>query len=181
MRLLTHSYLFVLVKNNADVNHSYRDLKPIHVIMKRRFEGIEDIIELFLAKGANINDKNSAGLTPLHIAVNTQDYIYFTHGFNRAQTPSLIKFLLRKGALINAQDNAGDTPLHIAVKAQDSDSILVLLNNNCDTSVLNKAELTALELAKKINKNSVIIAMLENPESFIKSAEKVVVETDNQV
>ena len=149
--------------------------------MKRPFVGIEDIIDLFLAKGANINDKNSAGLTPLHILVSRQDYIYFSRSFNRAQIPSLVKFLLRKGALINAQDNVGDTPLHVAVKAQDSDSILVLLNNNCDTSVLNKAELTALELAKKINSNSVILAMLENPEAFIKPADKVVVETDNQL
>lgn len=162
------------MKNHADVNHTYRDLKPIQIIMTRRFDGIEDVIELFLAKGANINDKNSAGLTPLHILV-TKHYVH------SAQTPSLVKFLLRKGASINSQDNAGDTPLHVAVKAQDSDSILVLLNNNCDTSLLNKAELTALGLAKSINCNSVIITMLENPEAFIKPAERVIVETENQV
>lgn len=165
----------LIVNSKADVNHSWRDMKPIHTIMKRRFDGVVGIIELFLANGANINDKNSLGSTPLHILVDKKDTWNFPHeDYKPVKTVPMLQLLLRKGALINAQDNAGDTPLHAAIRAQDNESVLVLLNNNCDTSLLNKAEQSPLDMAQSIpNGNSVIVAMLQNPGAFITDANRV--------
>ena len=154
--------------------------------MNRRFIGIADIIELFLANGANINDKNSTGSTPLHILVCTKNYwsSLYLDGYDNSQDTviSLLKLLLKKGASINAQDDNGDTPLHLAVETQHEEVILVLLSNNCDTSLVNKANQTPLALAMTIRQcNTMIIAMLENPEEFIKPAEKVYVEGKDEV
>jgi len=157
--------------------------------MNRRFIGIADIIELFLANGANINDKNSTGSTPLHILVCTNNIFasFYLDGPNYSSRDtdtliSLLKLLLKKGASINAQDDNGDTPLHLAVETQHEEVILVLLSNNCDTSLVNKANQTPLALAMTIRQcNTMIIAMLENPEEFIEPAEKVYVEGKDEV
>lgn len=162
--------------------------------MFRRFKGTADIIELFLANGANINDKTSSNSTPLHILVgpnfcwsirmaNTSIYDSL-HSCGGETVPSLVKLLLSKGALINAQDDYGDTPLHAAVKAQCEEVVLILLSNNCDTSLVNKENQTPLALAMATHHcSTVIIGMLENPEAFIKPVDKVYVEVEgaNQV
>ncbi len=154
--------------------------------MNRRFKGTADIIELFLTNGANINDKNSTGSTPLHILIYPNDIwssLYDSRHSSAGDTiSSLLKLLLKKGALINAQDDNGNTPLHLAVKTQRDEVILVLLSNNCDTTLVNKANQTPLALATSMGKcNTVIIAMLENPEAFIKQTEKVYVEGKDEV
>jgi ankyrin repeat protein len=154
--------------------------------MYRRFKGTSRVIELLLSNGANINDKNSAGSTPLHILVGRKELWRFTtEGLSsdgKESISSLLKLVLRKGALINAQDNKGKTPLHLAVEAQDDEAILVLLSNNCNTSLVNEGNQTPLELAKTLHQcNTVIMAMLENPDAFVKPAEKVEVEVGVEV
>ena len=62
-----------------------------------------DIVTYLISKGANINRKNSNGLTCLHIA-----------SYNNYS--DIVKILLDKGANINAVDNNQNTPLIYAVK-----------------------------------------------------------------
>ncbi len=59
------------------------------------------IIKLLLQNGADINAKNDAGLTRLHLDV-------------VAGHPVLVRFLLNNGANVNAKDSRGVTPLHLA-------------------------------------------------------------------
>ncbi len=155
--------------------------------MFRRFKGTADIIELFLANGANINDKTSTGYTPLHILVSPNNWsfpmaytsTYYDSRGGGETVPLLVKLLLSKGALINAQDDNGDTPLHAAIKAQREEIVLILLSNNCDTSLVNKENLTPIALAMAThNCSTVIMGMLENPEAFIKPTDKVRVEVE---
>ena len=62
-----------------------------------------EVYELLLSKGANIDEKNNYGSTPLHQAVGDQSL-------------DLVKFLVLKKADINAQDSSSRTPLDIAKK-----------------------------------------------------------------
>jgi hypothetical protein len=59
------------------------------------------IVALFLSKGSDINEKDEAGNTPLHSAV-------------QYGKSDLVIFLVEKGADINAKNAFEDTPLRIA-------------------------------------------------------------------
>jgi ankyrin repeat protein len=59
------------------------------------------MIELLLAKGANINIKKNDGYTPLHLAVGRGNV-------------AMVELLVAKGADVNVKNNAGDTPLMLA-------------------------------------------------------------------
>ncbi len=59
------------------------------------------IVDLFLSKGCDVNEKDEAGNTPLHYAVQ----------YGKAD---LVVFLIEKGADINAKNTFEDTPLKLA-------------------------------------------------------------------
>ncbi len=59
--------------------------------------------KILVSGGANVNEKNSEGKTPLHNAVN----FGFIH---------LTKYLVLKGAKVDTRDNSGKTPLGIAIE-----------------------------------------------------------------
>jgi len=59
------------------------------------------VVELLIAKGADISAKNKNGCTPLHAAA-------------LGDQKEVVELLIAKGANINAKDNDGHTPLHTA-------------------------------------------------------------------
>ena len=107
----------LLIANGADVNVKEKDT-PMH---KAAMNGHKDIAELLIANGADVNaksfdnnqllmtmdlamypawaEKNSAGLTPLHLV----------------KTKEIAKLLITKGADVNAQNAVGNTPLNFAI------------------------------------------------------------------
>ena len=107
----------LLIANDADVNVKEKNT-PIH---KAAMNGHKDIAELLIANGADVNaksfdnnqllrtmalgmypawaEKNSAGLTPLHLV----------------KTKEIAKLLITKGADVNAQNAVGNTPLNFAI------------------------------------------------------------------
>lgn len=72
-----------------------------------------DLVKELLSLKADINARNVAGFTALHMAAE--------QGFDE-----IAVYLLENGADINAESNEGSTPLHLAVK-YDQDSMLKLL------------------------------------------------------
>lgn len=151
---------------------------PIH---KAAFEGRNDVIELLLEKGIDIDIKNRDNKSPLHYAVingklDTTKYlllkganINLRDNFNRVPLHEavsylnlkVVKELIKKGADINSQDKKGRTPLYIAVNNRSKDIVLFLLNNNADVNIKDTNGDSPISLAKQKGEKE-IHTMLKN-------------------
>ena len=87
-----------LIEGGADVNK--RTPYGTTPLIRAVDAGFKDIVELLIAKGANVNAKDNWDWTPLHSAV---------YGHNE-----IVELLIAKGANVNARDKAGRTPLWYA-------------------------------------------------------------------
>ena len=66
-------------------------------------DGNEALLRRELSNGANVNEKNEDGYTPLHLAAQS--------GHKR-----IVELLIDKGSDVNAKNDDGDTPLDVAIK-----------------------------------------------------------------
>lgn len=96
--------------------------------------GFDDLVELLLTKGADINAKEKNGFTPLHasaqngfektVEILLENHADINSGTNEKRTPlysavdrdheQIISMLIEKGADVNIGINNGWTPLHRA-------------------------------------------------------------------
>jgi len=98
-------------------------------------DGDIDQVQLLLSKGANVNEKNRMGWTPLHTAIQNRRL-------------ALIEPLIAKGADINATNNRGQTPLMAAVYIGQKDAVELLIAKGADINIIGGGD-NALSLAKK--------------------------------
>ena len=75
--------------------------------------------ELCLALGEDLNERDSDGNTPLHLAA-------------QAENPSAATLLLEAGADISARNHMGATPLHMVVDNEGAEVVTVLLEAGAD-------------------------------------------------
>lgn len=94
-----------------------------------------DIIETLLGYNADVNEKNSDGDTPLHVASMT---------FHK-----LARALLKSKADVNAKNNNGDTPLHIAYEHRNYTMVELLIEHGADINATNNNNLTPIMLKKE--------------------------------
>ncbi len=124
-------------------------------------------IELLLANGADLNERDDKGDTPLHSAILRGDEelarLFIAHGVdvNAKNNSSLtalhhaasggragiVPLLLTKGAEVNASDNRGDTPLHNAALRGYGEVVKVLLAHGANVTVKNSRNRTPLDEA----------------------------------
>lgn len=136
------------------------------------FEAIEknDLVAVkdFIARGININGRNSKGSTPLHFAAfysnSTMVELLVAHGSaidaenNEGLTPlyfsvqegkrKVVEFLLSRGAEINTKAKNGWTPLHVAASKGHKAIVELLMNRSADVNTGNDRGATALSLAE---------------------------------
>ena len=110
------------VSGIKDINETGIDgMTMLHVASE---VGAERIVKLLLAQGAEVDGKNSAGKTPLHLASGCM---------NVEGSPGLVaKALLEKGASVEGQDPRGSLPLTAAVGTHNSPVLKQLIKYNCD-------------------------------------------------
>jgi ankyrin repeat protein len=95
----------------------------------------KEIVELLIAKGAEVNVTDSRGRTPAHWAANRQRAQILRllanttgkHGWTplhwaaRHGKRAMAELLLSNGARVDIKDDEGQTPLDIAIKYMDDD------------------------------------------------------------
>lgn len=106
--------------------------QPIHLL---DMECNEDILDLLLANGADINARNDEGVTLLHIVTD----------------PDAIDLLIRRGADIEARDIRGWTPLIEQANNQDNgpDVTAALLDYGANPNATGTGGETALSFARQ--------------------------------
>jgi len=96
------------------------------------------LLEILIAKGANVDAADLNGLTPLMAAASM--------GLDQN-----VRVLISAGAKVNARDEKGSTPLIWAAISGHPQVVEILLAHGADGKVKNKDGHTALSLSKRIN------------------------------
>ena len=96
------------------------------------------VVELLVAKGADVNAQASSGATPLFWAI------------LRDQKDE-VKFLIDRGANVNAADAYGDTILDIVLHLQYTSMIQMLLDKNVDINALDQSQHRPLTYALQMD------------------------------
>lgn len=109
---------------------------------------IQKVREL-ITKGANLNEKDKLGYTPLHIATMCNER-------------EIVGLLLENGADVNAKDNIGETPLHYAVIDRYDDIVVALVANGADINVKNWQNSAPLHVATLYGRSNIVQHLIDN-------------------
>jgi ankyrin repeat protein len=159
----------LLIKNGADAKQKFKGKDGKFGCLEiAAQEGLLEITKLLITAGADPNERDLHGHTPLRIAARngrTGLVTFFiskgcevdTKGDDGA-TPlehaagkghlEIVKILLENGANVNHQDNDKDSPLGEAAKSGFIEIVNLLLSKGADTTLKNKDGYTAEALAK---------------------------------
>jgi hypothetical protein len=116
---------------NPNYNDGYRSSVLSSAVFGRR----GDIVKHLIDHGADVNQRNDNGTTPLMVA-----------GFVSRDQLQLIAFLLNRGADINAVDRDGRTILMRAIRFGFNDQAVFLIQRGADTTVKDRYGKTALDI-----------------------------------
>ena len=94
--------LDILCKKAENIDIGY----PVHQACKGTTQGGTDILNVLLRHGAQINIRDTMGMTPLIVACQYRNYF-------------LVNFLLQNGADVNICSLDGNTPLHHLIERND--------------------------------------------------------------
>ena len=113
-------------------------------------------IEELLASGADVNQQDIFGDTPLH-------------GAARYGHANAIRMFIEAGALVNQQDNGGRTPLHLAAMIGRADAIRMLIEAGALINQQDSYGKTAVDIATASNRQH-IVALLNDYNQRIEQA-----------
>lgn len=109
---------------------------PLLIALKK---GHTIIARILLNAGADVNEKDKLGLTPLMLACGKPTFGY----------RDIAETLIKKGAHINVRDALGYTPLLLALSGGTIDIAEMLINKGADVSVRTRKGETPLSLAQQ--------------------------------
>lgn len=141
----------LLIASGADVNaKNYNGMTPLHAAADNGYnetsrmyqilgyrddpdlkllpQMLSEIIQLLVAKGADVNAKDDYGNTPLHAAARVQSYVISKAGYNK----DVSGLLIADGAVVNAKNQDGNTPLFFAAKNMHKDVVGLLIAKGAD-------------------------------------------------
>lgn len=109
---------------------------PIHLAVQyNRVRGLN----LLVAKGADVNQRDARSQTPLHLAA-----------FHRAYE-CLWALLENKKRVLNQEDNSSRTALHLAVQVGSAKAVVMLLNAGASANRLSRGRSTPLQLLAPVD------------------------------
>jgi len=112
-------------------------------------------VKQLLSSGADVNERNSRGTTPLMAAAYKGNM-------------DLAKLLVEKGADVNARSNKGSTPLMAAVQYGNKEPVKFLLDNGADANAKEEKGLNAYQLAAMKDQRE-LVALLRDKTTDKKS------------
>jgi ankyrin repeat protein len=142
-----------LLSKKANVNASSTNSSPVHEAVRQHSQQLLDII---LSAGGNINLTTDFGKTPLHMAIQEEqegliDYLISKKADVKAKNDGLVgclhfgaatsnhklleKLLKFKELNANERNGNGKTPLHVAAEKNNIDHIKILLNLGVDSKI----------------------------------------------
>ncbi|XP_076453246.1 rabankyrin-5-like [Babylonia areolata] len=164
-----NSVVRVFLKYKADVqqsadnmrvvpNFNLKDSEGQTVLGLALWGGLHETAAAFLTAGANINERNSAGMTLLHEAIEKQDtvsalFLIEHHAdiesvspdklrpLQRAITrhlPVIVETLCQRGANMDVLDSEGNCPLWQALETGQEDIAHILVHHKCDINLWSK-------------------------------------------
>ncbi len=116
---------------------------PLLLALKK---GYTIIAKILLNAGADVNEKDKLGLTPLMVACGKPTFGY----------REVAETLIRKGAHINVRDALGYTPLLLALSGGTIDIAELLINKGAELSVRTRKGDTPLSLAQKAQSTEIV-------------------------
>lgn len=129
-----------LLKNGAVVDAGDEfGWKPLHRVMVNRSG--EDVAQMLLTHGADINARCSYRKSPLH------------HAIEKGNDP-MVSFLLAAGADFEARDIAERTPLHTAIESRLETMVHILLEAGADADAKDRGGHDALAAATHASRKS---------------------------
>ena len=96
-----------------------------------------DTVRLLIDRGADIDQQNSAGTSPLGIA-------------SIVGSLELCKVLISAGANVNIKDNEGNTPAHRAIMCKEPIVLQYLIEKGADTRITNNHGETIMDMARRM-------------------------------
>lgn len=136
----------LLLQSGADVKKAqWTGQSALHYIAKEIYAGDDqdkvdlnlECMALLLAKGANVNQQNTVGETPLMSAKNIQ----------------IFKALLDAKPNLEIKDNSGNTVFLDVCKTLNSQKIRLLIDAKVDINAVNTAQKSALDLMIESSEN----------------------------
>ncbi|XP_055921141.1 poly [ADP-ribose] polymerase tankyrase [Eupeodes corollae] len=123
-----------LTSETVNFVHPYSGDTPLHASAVSVDPKRKQVAEILIRKGALLNEKNKAFLTPLHL---TAEHLHY----------DVMDTLLKTGAKVNALDGLGQTALHKS--ARDEQACRLLLSYSIDTNIISLEGYTAAQLASE--------------------------------
>ncbi len=132
----------------AGVDPTVKDKKGESYLFQTALRGdeAEDIIDLALEHGANVNSKTAKENTIMMELISASSKLSVDEKGRRASLLKTTTKMLDFGGDINALDSENETGLFNAIRLKDFELISFLLSNNIDPNIQNKNAETALSL-----------------------------------
>ena len=109
----------------------------------------EKMVSEVIEHGADVNETDSTGRTPLHIFASW------------GKDPKVLKMLIKNGALVNAMDEDGQTPLfRAAARNPNPEFVKTLIAEGANIELKNSKGYNALHIAAGLNNVEVVSALL---------------------
>lgn len=142
-----------LLSRGANVNHRGQggETSIYGAIRSERSNEDTSIVQLQLKAGANIENKDKQGVTPLSLAAGLC-------------LPKIVKILIEHGADVHTKDNRRQTPLHKAVRCLNRynalEASMRLIEHGADSNARDLDGCTPVHVAANVHMSQVSLAVL---------------------